>query len=176
MTQVPDEIRVWREDDGTARANIEHSIVYHSPDGFNFGYYGSGPADLALNILALYTSRENAEIYHQEFKKEFIATMPEEGGSIKAETIRAWINDKITNPKRRIGINPSEVVPITVGCYGCDGTNDLCMPIIREVVETGKVAFMIYSDHVREKVEDIGYKVKGKMQRDILVGMYIYKE
>jgi hypothetical protein len=36
--------------DGSVRANVRH-IVSHSPDGFELGYSGSGPADLALAAL-----------------------------------------------------------------------------------------------------------------------------
>lgn len=30
---------------------LEHRLVRHSPDGFAWGYGGSGPSDLALNML-----------------------------------------------------------------------------------------------------------------------------
>ena len=48
----------------------------HSPSGFNWGYGGSGPAQLALAILLdLYPERgaEWAERYHQDFKFKIIA-------------------------------------------------------------------------------------------------------
>ena len=31
--------------------NVPHLVVHHSPTGYEWGYGGSGPADLALNIL-----------------------------------------------------------------------------------------------------------------------------
>lgn len=34
--------------------NVPHRHVHHSPTGYECGYGGSGPADLALNILALF--------------------------------------------------------------------------------------------------------------------------
>jgi hypothetical protein len=39
-------------DMGTLRSYPLPHIVYHSPTGFECGYPGSGPADLALSILA----------------------------------------------------------------------------------------------------------------------------
>lgn len=33
--------------------NVPQRIVYHSPTGFEWGYGGSGPADLALNLAEL---------------------------------------------------------------------------------------------------------------------------
>ena len=44
----------------------------HSPDGFNWGYGGSGPAQLALAVLLKLTGR--SEGYHQ-FKWKYIAPL-----------------------------------------------------------------------------------------------------
>ena len=41
-----------RARDGDAVINIEQAHEHHSPTGMEFGYLGSGPADLALNVLA----------------------------------------------------------------------------------------------------------------------------
>ena len=69
---------------------LPQRIVYHSPTGFEFGYGGSGPADLALNILALFISRCEAEQLHQDFKWAFIGSaFP--GLTLRAATVRAWI-------------------------------------------------------------------------------------
>lgn len=38
------------DDDGTTIGPLPH-IVKHSPDGFSWGYGGSGPADLARSLL-----------------------------------------------------------------------------------------------------------------------------
>ena len=61
-------------------------VTYHSPDGIEWGYPGSGPADLALSILAdyfeetpeqvlgalksLWASRSKAAALHQRFKAD----------------------------------------------------------------------------------------------------------
>ena len=59
-----------------------HNYGYHSPDGFQIGYGGSGPADLAYSILIYYyldgkvevdKAKEYAEAAHQQFKWKFIA-------------------------------------------------------------------------------------------------------
>jgi len=78
--------------DGTT--NVPHRIVYHSPTGMAWGYAGSGPADFALNILAVYVGAEEAKKYHQDFKWKFIAKLPNEGGTIKREDIMQWIEEK----------------------------------------------------------------------------------
>ena len=42
------------DDAGALHFNIPQRHQHHSPTGFEFGYGGSGPADFALNILALF--------------------------------------------------------------------------------------------------------------------------
>lgn len=42
-------VRMTRE--GAERSQLKH-LIHHSPDGFEWGYGGSGPSDLALSILA----------------------------------------------------------------------------------------------------------------------------
>lgn len=80
-----------REANGMAAVPLPQRIVYHSPTGFEWGYGGSGPADLALNILTLLVSPKEANRMHQDFKSEYIATMPREGGELPMETVRQWI-------------------------------------------------------------------------------------
>lgn len=48
----------------------------HSPTGFEWGYGGSGPAQLALAILARHAGDEVAVAWHQQFKWEFLAEAP----------------------------------------------------------------------------------------------------
>jgi len=76
--------------------NVTHMIVRHSPTGFEWGYGGSGPADLALNALTMYIGREKAEKdgLYQEFKWKFIATMPIEGGIIRREDVMKWLKER----------------------------------------------------------------------------------
>jgi hypothetical protein len=45
----------------------------HSPDGFCWGYGGSGPAQLALAILINITDRHTAEANYQQFKWDVVA-------------------------------------------------------------------------------------------------------
>jgi len=83
---------VLRRVDGYATANVPHAIKYHSPTGFEWGYGGSGPADLALNILYAVTGdREFAMECHQDFKWDFIAGVPAGGGGIKRDEIIEWL-------------------------------------------------------------------------------------
>ena len=66
-------------------------ICRHSPDGFEWGYGGSGPSDLALSILTDAVGPELAERHYQAFKWAVVSGLPFEGWTIKEELVRAWI-------------------------------------------------------------------------------------
>jgi len=94
MDKFYDDIKCSRDELGFITTNVPHRIVKHSPDGFEWGYGGSGPADFALNILSIFIGQEEAEKYYQQFKKDFIITLPETGGIIKRCDILHWIEEK----------------------------------------------------------------------------------
>lgn len=73
------------------KTNVPHTWRHHSPAGFEWGYAGSGPAELALNILVQFTDRVTSYRLHQLFKEDYVAPMPPEGGRISAEEIHGWI-------------------------------------------------------------------------------------
>jgi hypothetical protein len=50
-------------------------IVNHSPDGFEWGYGGSGPAQLALAIALELVDENRAREMYQSFKQQFIARL-----------------------------------------------------------------------------------------------------
>jgi hypothetical protein len=85
---------VLRRINGVPGTNVPHRQTLHSPTGYEWGYAGSGPADLALNILLMFLDAETARLLHQDFKQEFIAGMPEEGGIIRRSDVLHWIAKK----------------------------------------------------------------------------------
>ena len=76
------------------KTNVPQRIICHSPDGFEWGYGGSGPADFALNILSVYIGEEEANMYYQDFKWNFIALLHRDGGVIEKKHIMDWIKEK----------------------------------------------------------------------------------
>jgi len=76
-------------------------IVRHSPDGFNFGYSGSGPADLSLSILTDYCEKTEknikiAENNYQLFKEDFISCAKNKL-RITGTEIEKWLKEKIND-------------------------------------------------------------------------------
>lgn len=95
--------RVFVIDPETGKDAPLRHVVHHSPTGFEWGYSGSGPADLALSILADYYGEKptKSQIYrggckcwgpHQRFKSVFIAPQPKSGFEIDTGTIRRWLS------------------------------------------------------------------------------------
>lgn len=80
---------------GTQASHDLRHVCRHSPDGFQWGYGGSGPADLArsilFNVLGEY-AKERVERLYQDFKWKFIA--PVQGDlEILEEDVLAWVKD-----------------------------------------------------------------------------------
>lgn len=92
--------------------HLRHLIV-HSPTGIGWGYGGSGPADLALAILADYLGeaaaipphddydpavarhieRTRAWALHQHFKWDIVARLEQERGfTLEGRLIESWLS------------------------------------------------------------------------------------
>ncbi len=115
---------ISRSTEGQVFARVHHSgpdselphVNFHSPTGFETGYGGSGPADLAASILARHffirpadaekayqgghmPNDQTAEVItlHQEFKRDFIEGQQLEPGhffEIDDDAITAWLKKK----------------------------------------------------------------------------------
>jgi hypothetical protein len=87
-----DDITLKREG-GRLIVNVPRVFTRHSPDGYEWGYAGSGPAELALNILLLFGDYATANPLYQDFKQEFLADLPRTDGTstINATLIQAWL-------------------------------------------------------------------------------------
>lgn len=102
-------VRLFWLPDGTVGMNLPRAVIQHSPTGWQVGYGGSGPADLALNILAAFfpvgcdgeppvkcwqgQCSATAWRLHQDFKRAFVAGWEVPKGStleVPAARIVAW--------------------------------------------------------------------------------------
>lgn len=102
-------LQLIRSVSGAVCYNTPHYCVHHSPTGYNFGYAGSGPSDLALNTvehllhLMGYKGKRITDLFdgscfraawklHQLFKDKFIATISrKEGGCVPYQDMVDWI-------------------------------------------------------------------------------------
>ena len=99
LTPFHGDVVLSRMEGGIKCMNVPHAIIKHSPTGMEWGYGGSGPADLALNILMMFAGQDFAQEHYQQFKWDVVAGVPQEGGTIPGIRIVEWINARLaTSP------------------------------------------------------------------------------
>lgn len=77
--------RGWRDLNGEAHVEVDGrplnprlDLDNHSPTGLEWGYAGSGPAQLALALIADATGDDQRALKrHQRFKWEYVAKLPQ---------------------------------------------------------------------------------------------------
>ena len=80
-----------RPEKQTLTAERSLKIRNHSPDGFNWGYFGSGPSQLALAILLDFTDSEQMALeLYQDFKREFVANF-HDTWTLSGQQIQDWL-------------------------------------------------------------------------------------
>lgn len=107
--------------DGQAATNVPHLIASHSPTGYEWGYGGSGPADLALNIVEnilrqmgfvgektkAWDGRKMfvaSWLIHQSFKWNFIASMAANGGTIDYKEAKEFVEYRLEEVGGELGL------------------------------------------------------------------------
>ncbi len=136
--------RVWL-DGKELKPGPSQKIWNHSPDGFTWGYGGSGPAQLALAICFKVTrDRDFAVKLHQEFKRRILCALMQDDFEICLDwdLSQPWlfrilpvaalqeapkapvIERNAQNPER------SEHRPGTLHCIGCEADCDRCPWIV----------------------------------------------
>jgi hypothetical protein len=100
-------VHAYAVDPAGSERLIEHH-VRHSPSGFEFGYEGSGPAELARCLLLdFFDLHERADardqsplpVSYQQFKRQLIASIPRSTRehTIEIETLDTWVREQIVN-------------------------------------------------------------------------------
>lgn len=80
-------------------------LYNHSPDGFQWGYGGSGPAQLALALLLdATTDPDTALAFHQKFKWDKVAGWGENWSITRGE-ILLWIEEQKKAQLEAMAIN-----------------------------------------------------------------------
>jgi len=70
-------------------------VCNHSPDGFEWAYNGSGPAQLALALLMWCFPTWVAEKYHQKFKEDVISRL-DRNWEMEVDDIISWVLNNTT--------------------------------------------------------------------------------
>jgi hypothetical protein len=97
--------------------NVPHLVIFYSETGFSFGFHGKGPLDLAINVCEWYlrhigyygprTQRwsgvncQNGDCFeltfdlHEEFCRDFIERVPDEGTTIPFADLKNWFDNHV---------------------------------------------------------------------------------
>jgi len=80
-------------EDGAARPlALRLDLRNHSPTGFEWGYSGSGPAQLALALAAdVLGDDERAQDIYQRLKFKLIGSLPKDGWEMTEDRVRSAI-------------------------------------------------------------------------------------
>lgn len=93
-TRAPDRCRVTVDGEPL---NPRWNLRDYSPTGFSWGYNGSGPAQLALAILAHHLQNDDrALIRHQDYKREVISKLPHDTWEITSAEIETFLDENIS--------------------------------------------------------------------------------
>mgnify|MGYP000734205560 CR=1 FL=1 len=67
-----------------------YDLLSASPSGFQWGYGGSGPAQLSVAVLAHAFGDEFASEHYQQFKSEVVAKLPENRWTLRTSDLDTW--------------------------------------------------------------------------------------
>lgn len=89
--RYPEGCRVIVMEGGEGRLlALRRDLRDHSPTGFEWGYHGSGPAQLALALLADAVGDEFAQDAYQDFKRIVVASLAGTSWTMSEAEIKAW--------------------------------------------------------------------------------------
>jgi len=92
-------VTLKRDRKGDAVTNVPHAINMREPfdpANFEWGYQGTGPRELAANVLFLFgVCQPEAQKYATEFCHEVISVLPHAEAFISAARIREWITERL---------------------------------------------------------------------------------
>ena len=92
--RTPIECRVYRPDGSELPWRLD--LCNHSPTGLEWGFLGSGPAQLALALLADLLGDETALRYYQSFKRKVVARLPSVGWILSPAIIKASLSEIVS--------------------------------------------------------------------------------
>ena len=70
---------------------MRYDLLSASPSGFQWGYGGSGPAQLAVALLAHAYDEEFAAEHYQWFKRDVVSELHEDGWTLSKNEIEQFV-------------------------------------------------------------------------------------
>lgn len=92
-------VTLSRDKDGLAVTNVPHVINMrepYSPANFEWGYHGTGPTELAANVLFHFgLSEQDAREFAVDFSQEVISNLTRREDVLPAGEIKEWISIRL---------------------------------------------------------------------------------
>jgi len=85
---------------GEVELNPRTDDFNHSRDGFDWGYMGSAPLQLAFAILSEIADVDFAKQYKTEFSKEVVSQLRGRDWILEAYDVLDWVNAKAPQPNK----------------------------------------------------------------------------
>jgi hypothetical protein len=99
--------KVWIEsaeyEGGWRDLPLRLEIFNHSPSGFEWGYLGSGPAQLALAILCDYLGEPQLALrFYQELKEDTVARWKGDEWTLTEQELEEWFKEAARDERLRL--------------------------------------------------------------------------
>ena len=114
---------------GVAHVNVDGRALRlmspaHSPTGFEWGYGGSGPAELSRQMLRHHFGTWTHSSVYQPFKREIISNLPSKEWVLTTNDINEWLQSgkKLDKYEREAyaASYPESLVPVPESVYLAD--------------------------------------------------------
>lgn len=91
LNDGPNQVLYLDWDGSSTALDPRYDLWNHSPSGFEWGYGGSGPAQLSLAMLAQVTGDDSFAIrMHQDFKAEIVSKIKERCWAVTDDVLLRW--------------------------------------------------------------------------------------
>lgn len=89
-------VRVSKDNGPSISLNPRFDLHNHSPDGFNWGYNGAGPTQLALALMADALGDDSvAVLWYMDFRREVVAHFHDDDFTLPEEVIVEWMIQRL---------------------------------------------------------------------------------
>ena len=108
--------KVWIEsaeyEGGWRDLPLRLDVFNRSPSGFEWGYLGSGPAQLALAILCDYLGEPQLAVrFYLEFKADIVARWKDDEWALTEQELAEWFDKDTRRPLSLVSLSKSALQP-----------------------------------------------------------------
>lgn len=146
-------------------------LFNHARDGFDWGYVGSGPLQLAFAILLQLSDLQFASRYRTEFSKDVISTLESRDWTLQADKVLEWMKSRgyhsAQTKESKTEKKESETNVVKIACKEL-GITQKTLANILEVPEGTISSWAVKNDIPRLGKKAIEFYIKSKKNEEIV--------